>query len=184
VTDEGVHVPGSSPSIVVLTELALGADDARRLVAVHRGRVPAAASAGAATGADTGTTPDGTSAAGTPTDADGVTPVYRLLVPQDDGRSLLASGHDDFTRQDAAQALEASVAALDAAGGHATGEVVPGDALAALERAVAAQETDEVVVVTRPHAVEDTFHTDWASRARDRLGLPVLHVYAGSSWLG
>jgi hypothetical protein len=41
-----------------------------------------------------------------------------------------------------------------------------------------------VVVVTRPHAVEDTFHRDWASRARERLGVPVLHVYGGTTFLG
>jgi hypothetical protein len=50
--------------------------------------------------------------------------------------------------------------------------------------ALAATGAGEVVVVTRPHAVEDTFHTDWASRARERLGVPVLHVYAGSNWVG
>jgi hypothetical protein len=42
----------------------------------------------------------------------------------------------------------------------------------------------EVVVVTEPHAVEDTFHTDWASRAREALGVPVLHMYAGDWRLG
>jgi hypothetical protein len=40
------------------------------------------------------------------------------------------------------------------------------------------------MVVTSPHAVEDTFHRDWASKARESLGVPVLHVYAGSSFLG
>ena len=43
---------------------------------------------------------------------------------------------------------------------------------------------DEVVVVTTPHALEDTFHTDWASRARDELHVPVMHLYAGTSQLG
>ena len=42
----------------------------------------------------------------------------------------------------------------------------------------------EVVVVTEPHAVEDTFHKDWASKAREVLGLPVLHIYAGDWRLG
>ncbi len=36
----------------------------------------------------------------------------------------------------------------------------------------------------RAHAVEDTFHTDWASRAREALGVPVLHMYAGDWRLG
>ena len=43
---------------------------------------------------------------------------------------------------------------------------------------------EEVLVVTSPHAVEDTLHRDWASEARERLGVPVLHVYADSSWVG
>ena len=30
---------------------------------------------------------------------------------------------------------------------------------------VARLDASEVVVVTEPHAVEDTFHTDWASKA-------------------
>ena len=52
----------------------------------------------------------------------------------------------------------------------------------ALEGAVAATGADEVHIVTVPHAVEDTLHTDWGTKARERLGVPVLHVYAGSSW--
>jgi hypothetical protein len=40
------------------------------------------------------------------------------------------------------------------------------------------------VVITRPHAVADTFHTDWANKAQDQLGLPVLHLYAGSGFIG
>jgi hypothetical protein len=55
----------------------------------------------------------------------------------------------------------------------------------ALQKEVGAEgETQEVIIVTSPHAVEDTFHRDWASRAREVLGVPVLHVYAGSSFLG
>ena len=42
----------------------------------------------------------------------------------------------------------------------------------------------EVVVATYPHLVEDTFRTDWASRAREALHVPVLHLYLGTSELG
>lgn len=154
--------------IVVLTEQALTAADAERLVGLHAADAPS----------------------------------YRVLVPADTRRSLLADvldhlsllelrealeavrGHEEVTRDEADQALAASVAALTAAGGTATGAVVEGDPVQALEKALADAPADEVVVVTRPHAVEDTFHTDWASRARERLGVPVLHVYTGSSWLG
>ena len=45
-------------------------------------------------------------------------------------------------------------------------------------------DADEVIIVTMPHAVEDTFHSDWASRARETLGVPVLHFYTGTNLLG
>jgi hypothetical protein len=86
------------------------------------------------------------------------------------------------TRSAGEQVVE-SVEALRATGATATGEVTQDDPLPALSAAVAAG-GDEVVVVTYPHAVEDTFHTDWASRAREELHVPVLHLYAGTSELG
>jgi hypothetical protein len=126
-----------------------------------------------------------------------------VLVPADVKRNLLADvldhlslfelraaleaarGEEEPTRAEAASALEQSLAALTAAGVAAEGSVVEGDPVTALQKAVSADvDTQEVIVVTRPHAVEDTFHTDWASRAREMLGVPVLHVYAGSSFLG
>lgn len=154
-------------SIVLLTEQALTAADAERLVGLYA--------------------PD--------------TPRYRVLVPADTGRSLLADvldhlsllelrealdavrGHDD-DRATAAKALDASLTELRTLGVTTDGYVVEGDPVAALQAVLDREPADEVVIVTRPHAVEDTFHTDWASRARERLGVPVLHLYAGSSWLG
>lgn len=162
-------------TIVVLTEEALGADDAQRITALHAQE-----------------------------------PIhYRVLVPADAERSLLADvldhlsllelrealdaarGEDDSpTRAQASVALTQSVEALRVAlegtdGAMADGMIIEGDPVNELQKAVASDgETSEVVVVTRPHAVEDTFHRDWASRARHILGLPVLHVYAGSSFLG
>ena len=49
---------------------------------------------------------------------------------------------------------------------------------------VADNDIREIAVITYPHAVEDTFHRDWASRARDELHVPVLHLYSGTSALG
>ena len=66
----------------------------------------------------------------------------------------------------------------------ATGEITSDDPMPALVEEVARLGAREVVVVTEPHAVEDTFHRDWASRARESLGLPVLHMYAGDWRLG
>jgi hypothetical protein len=153
-------------SIVILTEVALSADDAARLVGLH---------------ADDG-------------------PVYTLLISENAHRGLLAEvldrlsllelreavdavrRKDDFTVEDATAALVASLEALRGAGATVEGEVVSDDPITALERAVAAHDADEVNIVTVPHAVEDTLHTDWGTKARERLGVPVLHVYAGSSW--
>lgn len=155
-------------SIVVLTEQALGSDDAARLVGLHAEDHPR----------------------------------YRIVVPADTRQNLLADvldhlsllelrqaldavrGRDDTTRDSAEKALAASLEHLRAAGADADGSIVQGDPVAAVAAVLAEHPADEVVVVTRPHAVEDTFHTDWASRARERLGVPVLHVYAGSSWVG
>ena len=155
-------------SIVVLTEQALGSDDAARLVGLHADEQPR----------------------------------YRVIVPADNRQNLLADvldhlsllelrqaldavrGREETTRDSAEKALAVSLEHLRAAGGTVEGTIVQGDPVAAVAATLAEEPADELVVVTRPHAVEDTFHTDWASRAREQLGLPVLHVYAGSNWLG
>ncbi|MDZ5660586.1 hypothetical protein SFC79_02320 [Nocardioides sp. S-58] len=72
--------------------------------------------------------------------------------------------------------LHKTLAAIHAAGGQATGKVTsepPVDALAALVTAVDAR---EAIILTRPHVVAEFFHIDWTSRARRKLGVPVLHL--------
>lgn len=72
--------------------------------------------------------------------------------------------------------LKQTLAAIAAAGGKATGKVTsepPVDALAALVTAVDAR---EAIILTRPHVVAEFFHVDWTSRARRKLGVPVLHL--------
>jgi hypothetical protein len=157
----------TAPSIVLLTEEALTTADAERLARLHADEEFR----------------------------------YQVLVPADVERNLLVDvldhlslfqlrealeavrGEEEPTRAEAAKALTDSLVALTAAGITADGYVVVGDPVSALQKAVTG-DVQEVVVITRPHAVEDTFHTDWASKARDLLGVPVLHVYAGSSFLG
>ncbi len=156
--------------VVVLTEETLGDGDARRIAQLH----------------------------------DGEDLSYRVLVPADTERNLLADVIDHLSmfelrealdslrhrndetaaRTEAGQALASSVAALSALGVDVQGEITDDDPIPALRTAVEQFRAREVVVVTRPHAVEDTFHRDWASRARDELGVPVLHVYAGTTFLG
>lgn len=91
---------------------------------------------------------------------------------------------DTEARQEAGEALDQTVSALEAIGATVTGTIVDDDPLPALEQAVSNSDADEVIIVTLPHAVEDTFHSDWASRARETLGVPVLHFYTGTNLLG
>lgn len=129
---------------------------------------------------------------------------YRVLVPADTERNLLVTLLDELSLADFRDALatilgkeprgEAAVAAaqerldtslglLRDAGATATGAITEDDPLPALRRGVS-EGAEEIVVVTYPHAVEDTFRQDWASRARDALQVPVLHLYRGTSELG
>lgn len=100
-------------------------------------------------------------------------------------RELTAKTPDPAVeRAEAAETLSTSLAALAGIGGGVSGEIVEGDAVAGLVAKVKELGAGQAVVVTRPHAVADTFHTDWANKAQDRLGLPVLHLYAGSGFIG
>ncbi len=131
---------------------------------------------------------------------------YQVLVPADTQRNLLVSLIDHLSLGDLRAALDdvlgrepekgravataeeqlaESLDQLRAAGVQAEGEVVADDPIPALRTAVGGEaEGTEIVVVTLPHALEDTFRRDWASRARDELQVPVLHLYLGTSQLG
>jgi len=156
---------------IVLTEVPLKALDVERIVGLHDG-------------------------------AGDREPVFRVLVPADTERNVLVSVLNhlslfemrealealkpvdrDEARTDAEHTLATSLEVLGAAGVQASGAITDDDPLPALEAAVA-EGASEVVIVTEPHAVQDTFHTDWASEARERLGVPVLHVYSGDWRLG
>lgn len=127
-----------------------------------------------------------------------------LLVPADTKRNLLVDVVDQLTlldvpgalrelrehrdastvRAEAAEALELSLATLRAAGASVTGKVAEGNAIDSLVAEVKATDARQAVVVTRPHALADTFRQDWASQAQHKLGLPVLHLYSGSGFIG
>ncbi|MFF1385341.1 hypothetical protein ACFVWT_17445 [Arthrobacter sp. NPDC058288] len=87
-------------------------------------------------------------------------------------------------RAAAAETLAVSLNALAGIGGGVSGEVVDGGAVQGLVAKVKEVGAGQAVVITRPHAIADTFHTDWANKAQDQLGLPVLHLYAGSGFIG
>ncbi|SEG09094.1 hypothetical protein SAMN05216223_103191 [Actinacidiphila yanglinensis] len=110
----------------------------------------------------------------------------RLLRAVDD----VALGHlDDAARENevpegqdayppAERSLAHSVEALRAAGKQAEGEVVQSHPLDKLKDVVEQHSADEVVVLTAPHFVEEFFHRDWTSRARHKVGVPVLKLFA------
>lgn len=158
-------------TIIVLTETGLSAFDVTNIVELHEGQEYR----------------------------------YEVLVPADTERNLVVDFIDslsmgelreawdamlgrepnaDHARQEAAAALTQSIEAFKAADREATGSIVADDPLPPLVQAVANHEAAEVVIVTFPHALEDTFHQDWASKAREQLGVPVLHLYAGTDELG
>jgi hypothetical protein len=74
------------------------------------------------------------------------------------------------------RALEATLAALRGAGATADGRVVDDDPIDALSRAVTEVDGREAIILTRPHVVAEFFHLDWTSRARRKIGVPVLHL--------
>ena len=58
----------------------------------------------------------------------------------------------------------------------ATGQVVSGHPIDALAAKVAEVDGREAIILTRPHVVAEFFHVDWTSKARRKIGVPVLHL--------
>ncbi len=65
---------------------------------------------------------------------------------------------------------------LVAAGGDAVGQVVSTDPVDALIAKVKEVGAAEAIILTRSHVIAEFFHLDWTSRARRKLGVPVLHL--------
>jgi hypothetical protein len=72
--------------------------------------------------------------------------------------------------------LEVTLRMLREAGGTADGKVVEEPPIDALAAEVAAVDAREAIILTRPHVVAEFFHLDWTSRARRKIGVPVLHL--------
>lgn len=130
---------------------------------------------------------------------------FEVLVPADTGRNLLVDVLDNLSLLQFAEAfrdltggkptkdqetkaaeveLSESLALLASSGLQAGGSVTGEDPVQAVVAAAKATNAQQVVVITTPHAVEDTFRTDWANEAQERLGVPVLHLYSGSGFIG
>jgi hypothetical protein len=65
---------------------------------------------------------------------------------------------------------------MSGAGCDVVGEVVSADPIDALAYKVKEVSAAEAIILTRPHVVAEFFHMDWTSRARRKLGVPVLHL--------
>jgi hypothetical protein len=80
------------------------------------------------------------------------------------------------SERESSRALATTLAALRGAGATAAGRVVEDDPITALATAVAELDGREAIILTRPHVVAEFFHVDWSSRARRKIGVPVLHL--------
>lgn len=131
---------------------------------------------------------------------------YHLLVPTGNSRNVVAAFLDylaiyDFkeaweeltgqnrlplakAKAEAEEVLRTSVITLEAGGGVVDGGSITQDVMGTLKSLVAEREVQQVIAITEPHAVVDTFHTGWSDKAKQRLGLPVLHFYRGTSYIG
>jgi len=126
--------------------------------------------------------------------------LYHVLVPVEDSASRIEAGMGTLAtgevlvapallsdpetleqlRNDlldvARNAVKASVAAITDAGGQAVGDIVTVDPIQGLATKVSEVDAREAIILTRPHVVSEFFHLDWTSRARRKLGVPVLHL--------
>jgi len=80
------------------------------------------------------------------------------------------------SERESSRALTATLSALRAAGATADGVVTDEDPIDDLANAVAELDGREAIILTRSHVVSEFFHLDWTSRARRKIGVPVLHL--------
>jgi hypothetical protein len=80
------------------------------------------------------------------------------------------------SERQSARDLRVTLEALHATGARAEGVVVDDDPIDALAKAVGELDGREAIILTRSHVVSEFFHLDWTSRARRKIGVPVLHL--------
>ena len=78
--------------------------------------------------------------------------------------------------ENARRDLSACLGRLSELGADAVGEIVSIDPIDALAAKVSQVDGREAIILTRPHVVSEFFHMDWTSRARRKIGVPVLHL--------
>jgi hypothetical protein len=74
------------------------------------------------------------------------------------------------------QDLTETLRVLREAGGTADGRIVGEPPIEALAAEVKSVDGREAIILTRSHVVQEFFHVDWTSRARRKIGVPVLHL--------
>ena len=72
--------------------------------------------------------------------------------------------------------LSSCVDRLTQCGADVLGEIVSTDPIDALAAKVKQVDAAEAIILTRSHVVSEFFHLDWTSRARRKIGVPVLHL--------
>jgi len=77
---------------------------------------------------------------------------------------------------DARRELTGSLRQLRDLGADVEGDIVSIDPIDALAAKVDTVDGREAIILTRPHVVSEFFHLDWTSRARRKIGVPVLHL--------
>jgi hypothetical protein len=126
--------------------------------------------------------------------------VYHVLLPLEDAAARIEAAMGTLTagdmlaspttpmsevdleavRKDCAERsgadLAQTLAALRASGATAHGQVVSDPPIDALAAKLAEVDGREAIILTRPHVVAEFFHLDWTSKARRKLGVPILHL--------
>jgi hypothetical protein len=106
-----------------------------------------------------------------------VVTVPGLVLPDDDLERLQAELLAE-SRSSLATTLERlRTAGRDHPGSFdVDGELVSIDPVDALATTVQRLDAREAIVLTRPHLVAEFFHLDWTSRAKRKIGVPLLHL--------
>jgi hypothetical protein len=154
--------------VVLLAEQELSTNDARRVRGLHAdapGRVRyhvllPVEDAAARVESAMGTLSSGDALMTTPV-------VFGAEDVADIQRELLDQARDQ---------VRTSVAAFEGLDAETEGDIVTADPIDALVAKTQDVGAAEVIILTRSHVVAEFFHLDWTSRARRKLGVPVLHL--------
>jgi hypothetical protein len=160
-------------TVVLLIEQALTVADARQVRSLHEGLdeevryhvlMPVEDAAARIEAAMGSVQNDSLTGAVTPPDPETIETVRRV------------------SQEQSSSELKATLEALDSAGATADGAVVDDDPIDALAAAVAQLDGREAIILTRSHVVSEFFHVDWTSRARRKIGVPILHLLEHESF--